>query len=192
MQRFTDLILNGTAVIPGNMQFDRQSHCPCKNGPKCDNCSYCLGCSCRCHSWFTLHTRFFAEDQEKQLLRRIEKIANSSAGEGVDNERRSLVLDRLKHAKGEIEPPPATEETLEGEVAPPAAQADNHTRVASERVDSGDGGNGHGVSAQQLPVEVAVAQDRGGQNDGLIDLTHAADGDKEVDLTSGAEEEIVI
>eukprot|EP00804_Cyclotella_cryptica_P018145 CCRYP_005927-RA/>CCRYP_005927-RA protein AED:0.43 eAED:0.43 QI:0/0/0/1/0/0/2/0/106 len=46
--------LNHTGVV----NFQRQSRCPCKNGPQCDACSFCIGCSCTCHQQFTLHYRF--------------------------------------------------------------------------------------------------------------------------------------
>jgi len=57
----------------GNMNFDRQSRCPCKKGPVCNHCGYCAGCSCRCHTWFTLHNRFFDKDAEEALLERVQK-----------------------------------------------------------------------------------------------------------------------
>lgn len=139
------------------MNYDRHSHCPCKNGPKCDYCSYCLGCSCRCHSWFTVHTRLCSREQEEKLLKRVEETANKSTG-GADEEQMSLALDRLKHAKREIEPPPASEGALEqlkdaeGEVAPPAVSVDNPTQVAVEQAKNGDSRNGNLVPAQKPPT----------------------------------------
>lgn len=69
------------------MKYDRSSRCPCKNGPSCHDCSYCLGCSCRCHSWFTLSTRLFDKNAELEILRRVESVARSSkesTGGGTD------------------------------------------------------------------------------------------------------------
>jgi hypothetical protein len=55
----------------GNMQYDRASRCPCKNGPVCRHCNYCSGCSCRCHTFFTLNFRFFKREDELKLLHRV-------------------------------------------------------------------------------------------------------------------------
>lgn len=90
------------------MNYDRQSKCPCKNGPKCDYCGYCLGCSCRCHSWFTVHTRLLPLAQEKKLLKNVEETAKAG-GADPDNSKVTLALERLKHAKGELDPPPTEE-----------------------------------------------------------------------------------
>jgi len=57
----------------GNFHEDRQKRCVCKNGPACLNCSYCQGCSCRCHTWFTLNQRFLNAEEEKELLLQVEK-----------------------------------------------------------------------------------------------------------------------
>lgn len=52
----------------GNNVFDRSSRCPCKNGPVCSFCGYCLGCSCRCHRSFTMHQRLLNTDDEHAVL----------------------------------------------------------------------------------------------------------------------------
>mmetsp|Transcript_27524 Transcript_27524/g.40496 ORF Transcript_27524/g.40496 Transcript_27524/m.40496 type:complete len:1131 (-) Transcript_27524:848-4240(-) len=56
--------------------FERmfRKRCPCKNGPACLNCSFCSGCSCKCHRWFTLHCRFFNISDEKILLDRAKAV----------------------------------------------------------------------------------------------------------------------
>lgn len=56
----------------GDMRYDRSSRCPCKNGPACQNCGYCVGCSCRCHTWFRVHNRFHEETELEALRARIE------------------------------------------------------------------------------------------------------------------------
>jgi len=56
----------------GDMKFDRTKRCPCKNGPACSVCSYCTGCSCRCHTWFTLHSRIFGKEEGEALLSGVE------------------------------------------------------------------------------------------------------------------------
>ena len=67
-------ILNLIVIcFSGNMNYDRRSRCPCKKGPVCNHCGYCAGCSCRCHTWFTLHNRFFDKDAEEALLERVQK-----------------------------------------------------------------------------------------------------------------------
>ena len=39
-----------TINLTGNMSFDHHSQCcPCKNGPVCQHCKFCAGCSCKCH-----------------------------------------------------------------------------------------------------------------------------------------------
>lgn len=89
----------------GNMSYDRQSKCPCKNGPRCDFCGYCVGCSCRCHSWFTVHTRLFPLEQELQLVKQVKDLALGKeegapcVSETQLEEQVDLAMDRLKHAK---------------------------------------------------------------------------------------------
>eukprot|EP00804_Cyclotella_cryptica_P029728 CCRYP_015212-RG/>CCRYP_015212-RG protein AED:0.20 eAED:0.20 QI:1000/1/1/1/0.5/0.2/5/129/307 len=60
--------LNHTGIV----NFQRQSRCPCKNGPQCDTCSFCVGCSCTCHQQFTLHYRFMLPEEELEILRKAE------------------------------------------------------------------------------------------------------------------------
>lgn len=70
----THSILNHT----GNKTQLRQARCPCKNGKACEHCSYCTGCSCRCHQWFTLHYRFMGLKNELELLQHAESIVGSN------------------------------------------------------------------------------------------------------------------
>jgi len=63
----------------GDMTMDRTNRCPCKNGPACKTCNYCLGCSCRCHTWFTLHYRLFNKEEEKALLDKVEAVAEAES-----------------------------------------------------------------------------------------------------------------
>jgi hypothetical protein len=56
----------------GNMSQQRRSRCPCKNGPQCDTCLYCIGCSCTCHQQFTLNYRFMPVEEECELLKEAE------------------------------------------------------------------------------------------------------------------------
>lgn len=56
----------------GNMSQQRRSHCPCKNGPQCHTCLYCIGCSCTCHQQFTLNYRFMPVEEECELLKEAE------------------------------------------------------------------------------------------------------------------------
>jgi len=64
----------------GNMAFDRNARgaCTCKNGPKCKVCTYCLGCSCRCHKSFTMHLRFMSIEDEEALLQRVVAAVGST------------------------------------------------------------------------------------------------------------------
>jgi len=63
----------------GDMNHDRKGGCPCKNGPKCKVCTYCLGCSCRCHKSFTMHLRFMSIEDEETLLQRVAGAVGSCA-----------------------------------------------------------------------------------------------------------------
>ncbi|KAG7346143.1 hypothetical protein IV203_005211 [Nitzschia inconspicua] len=89
----------------GKMLQNRISHCPCKNGPKCDFCGWCLGCSCRCHSWFTVHTRLFSLEEELRLLNLVQKYALEPQDGAISllqsqmEDRVNMALDRLNHAK---------------------------------------------------------------------------------------------
>ena len=70
----------------GHFTHDRTSHCPCRNGPACKNCSFCCGCSCKCHQWFTLNHRFFSIEDEESLLKRVEDEVGDCADKDVDEE----------------------------------------------------------------------------------------------------------
>ena len=53
------------------------TQCYCKASPRSGNCSVCAECArccCRCHSNFSVHCRFFNEEDENRLLRRVEKL----------------------------------------------------------------------------------------------------------------------
>lgn len=82
------------------MPSDRAKRCPCKNGPVCGECGYCLGCSCRCHSWFTLNCRFFGDEVEKQILTRVEGLVSAEkfqACKYLDDS--DFTAERLSEAK---------------------------------------------------------------------------------------------
>jgi hypothetical protein len=87
------------------MGQDRTSHCPCKNGPKCDFCGYCLGCSCRCHTYFTVHTRLCLVEQELEVLKHVKERAlavqegGATISESQLESQVEMALERLKHAK---------------------------------------------------------------------------------------------
>lgn len=59
----------------GKMTRNEASKCPCKNGPACKDCGFCVGCSCKCHQRFTLYSRFFKKEEVDSLLERVERIA---------------------------------------------------------------------------------------------------------------------
>lgn len=61
----------------GIMNFTRHSRCPCKNGPACTYCSYCIGCSCTCHQMFTLHYRFMTMEEELELLKEAVNVVGT-------------------------------------------------------------------------------------------------------------------
>lgn len=86
----------------GDMKFDRAGRCPCKNGPKCDYCEYCVGCSCKCHERFTVMTRFYGPEDMKSLERRVENVAyeaNDDEKEASDGlSRDKTVASRLAAA----------------------------------------------------------------------------------------------
>ena len=84
----------------GDPNYDRKDRCPCKNGPACKTCSYCAGCSCRCHTWFTLHFRFFTKEDLQALLQKIRNmVSGGDPNKFLDEykftrERLDLVSDR--------------------------------------------------------------------------------------------------
>ena len=61
----------------GHYTLNRQSRCPCKNGPVCKGCGFCAGCSCKCHQSFILRFRFMHLAAEETLLHSIEKVVGS-------------------------------------------------------------------------------------------------------------------
>jgi len=91
----------------GDLRFNRQSRCVCKNGPQCKDCGFCLGCSCRCHTYFTVRTRLCSAANEEKLLQTVKDTAEiepAIAAEGAagkidatDKPTKHL-CDRLKNA----------------------------------------------------------------------------------------------
>lgn len=81
----------------GTMKGDRVSRCPCKNGPVCGHCNFCLGCSCRCHTWFTLHSRMFGEEEGKALLSGIDAACMPCDSE-ESHKLGDLLAERLEEA----------------------------------------------------------------------------------------------
>ena len=41
----------------------------------CNNCGYCLGCSCRCHTCFEVRCRWHNRRHAEELLRRVQNVA---------------------------------------------------------------------------------------------------------------------
>ena len=91
----------------GDFKYDRQSRCPCKNGPACNFCGWCLGCSCRCHSYFTMRTRLCTMSDEERLLQSVKEtgeskptiVTDQSQGNVFDAEQSIKYLhERLKAA----------------------------------------------------------------------------------------------
>uniref|UniRef100_A0A7S4EEL1 DUF6824 domain-containing protein n=1 Tax=Pseudo-nitzschia australis TaxID=44445 RepID=A0A7S4EEL1_9STRA len=98
----------------GDNKFNRESRCPCKSGPACNFCGYCLGCSCRCHTWFTMRTRLCDAGDEEKLLESVKcTIIPSRAKPAVEEggkiqadvsemeESTKHLLERLKDAGDE-------------------------------------------------------------------------------------------
>ena len=76
----------------GNYTFDRVSRCPCKNGPVCRHCNYCAGCSCRCHTWFSLHFRFLKKGDELQLLHRVKRQVSRAEIDAAEEAEKRLSM----------------------------------------------------------------------------------------------------
>ena len=62
----------------GDNTRDNQKRCPCKNGPQCTICHFCLGCSCRCHRSFTMHQRLLNSHDEHEVLGWVTSIVNDN------------------------------------------------------------------------------------------------------------------
>ncbi|KAL7553995.1 hypothetical protein ACHAWF_017589 [Thalassiosira exigua] len=86
----------------GNKTHLRKARCPCKNGKECIYCSYCTGCSCRCHQWFTLHYRFMGLKPELKLLDEVERIVGSSAISQAA-ETRARLFSLISQKRGPVE-----------------------------------------------------------------------------------------
>lgn len=76
----------------GDMKYNRASRCPCKNGPACKECGYCLGCSCRCHTQFTLNFRLFDKNVEQGILERVKAVALKGK-QGCENDEARYLYD---------------------------------------------------------------------------------------------------
>jgi len=151
----------------GDNKFDRESRCPCKNGPACNFCGYCLGCSCRCHTWFTMRTRLCNAVDEEKLLRSVRcTIVPPSATPAVENGNKSkaelfeveestkYLLDRLKDAgdeellneeRNDLEMKEEEEEDLPGE------DATGSEKNADSMGDGNGGGDGDGDVTEESP-----------------------------------------
>mmetsp|Transcript_2478 Transcript_2478/g.3628 ORF Transcript_2478/g.3628 Transcript_2478/m.3628 type:complete len:969 (-) Transcript_2478:1192-4098(-) len=70
---------HGSLNHTGNFNYSRTVKCPCKNGPVCRDCSFCLGCSCRCHTWFTLRYRLYNKEEETKLVDRVTKYCTENS-----------------------------------------------------------------------------------------------------------------
>lgn len=94
-------------MITGDLRFNRQSRCVCKNGPQCKDCGFCLGCSCRCHTYFTVRTRLCSAADEEKLLQTVKDVGaieSATAAKGATgkidttDEPSKYLCDRLKNA----------------------------------------------------------------------------------------------
>mmetsp|Transcript_36274 Transcript_36274/g.87847 ORF Transcript_36274/g.87847 Transcript_36274/m.87847 type:complete len:288 (+) Transcript_36274:121-984(+) len=82
----------------GAMKANRTSRCPCKNGPVCAHCNFCLGCSCRCHTWFTLHSRMFGEAEGEALLGGVDAACAPCDDSQQSQKLGDLLAERLEAA----------------------------------------------------------------------------------------------
>lgn len=65
-----DNIVNSFVQHTGNMPISHGT-CNCLNNQSCWKCRKCSGCSCVCHTQFTLNFRFMTIDDERDLLCRV-------------------------------------------------------------------------------------------------------------------------
>lgn len=156
----------------GNMKFNRESRCPCKNGPICQQCKYCAGCSCKCHQWFTLHRRFFNNEDENALVRRVEAVLEGDKPLRFSEE----VQPRLDAAAGPVLPQisndsiclpvkPNSQEKGDDDIVLPSADKQSTKRLASmarasERTSKKRGKNesgGNGAAAKKIRASQAGA-----------------------------------
>jgi len=77
----------------GNMTLQRTSRCPCRNGPQCQECNYCMGCSCTCHQEFSINFRFMSIHDEKSLLCQAESIIKTIESSNVSQANQSIEVD---------------------------------------------------------------------------------------------------
>jgi hypothetical protein len=93
-QRFTvfvsmnpaDVSVLCTAHHTGQTTLDvRNRGCSMKLGPVCKLCRFCTCCSCKCHKKFTPQLRFFALNQEEELLKRVRDVIRENNDDN-DNE----------------------------------------------------------------------------------------------------------
>jgi len=64
---------SGYMPVPSNL-----SKCVCQDNMLCSVCQQCTGCSCICHTRFTLNFRFMTIEQEQDLLRRVEATVKAT------------------------------------------------------------------------------------------------------------------
>jgi len=55
----------------------RHPTCQCERLPRCLNCQKCTGCSCTCHTQFTLNFRFMGLEEEVDLLQRVTAVVKN-------------------------------------------------------------------------------------------------------------------
>lgn len=87
----------------GDMKREKK-RCKCKNGRgACLICTYCTGCSCKCHQCFTLHYRFMRVEEELGLLQQAETVVGSDVLPYSTETK-----NRLADALPDRDPPPHT------------------------------------------------------------------------------------
>jgi len=131
----------------GDFEKCRQSRCPCKNGPACKACSYCAGCSCKCHRCFTLHVRFMMVDDESKLLKRVEDAIGPDKLSPEDCILKRFLLFEEKRRVLQEQAIKETDDSLEGTQSDAEQPVSNSLPTVTVAVTENDGGKSGEVEA---------------------------------------------
>ena len=125
----TDCDTLSSAHHTGNYpKASKAGSCKPKEFTKCKYCQSCPCCSCSCHLRYSAHLRFFNEENEEAVLKRVEEAV------GKDADERDETFQRLHQA--------ATGTSFEEIKKRSDPEDDSGTEKGGPRVDNGVGSGG--------------------------------------------------
>lgn len=65
----------------------------------CKDCKFCTGCSCRCHTWFTMHWRNETDEGMRRILTKMKEMVGTNEVEYAEETitRLNIAAQHLSH-----------------------------------------------------------------------------------------------